>query len=90
MTIIHSPECAVNKEPTDHNGACDCGVLEEEGDDEFVECCFIDYSGGNCMEPAEWEIFFGPEFGIYDSTFSCSNHVGWLLSDADEHRIFHL
>jgi hypothetical protein len=89
MTIIHSSDCAVHNEPTYPNGACDCGALEEGGD-EFVQCCFIDDLSFICEEPAEWEIFFGPDFGLYDSTFACSDHVGWLLSDSDEHRIFRL
>lgn len=41
-------------------------------------CCQID-----CDETAEWEIW--AEGG---DTLACTKHVGELLSDAAEHRIF--
>ncbi len=44
-------------------------------------CCQID-----CEEPAEWEIYAE---GVPD-TVACTEHVGELLTDAQEHRIFRI
>lgn len=45
-------------------------------------CCTI-----GCPKPAEWVIY--PQNGKpYDDTHACTEHVGGMLSDAYEHRIF--
>ena len=44
-------------------------------------CCQID-----CEKDAEWEIYAD---GVAD-TAACTEHVGELLTDASEHRIFRL
>lgn len=44
-------------------------------------CCQID-----CKKDAEWEIYAD---GVPDTT-ACTKHVGELLTDANEHRIFHI
>jgi len=44
-------------------------------------CCQI-----NCKEEAEWEIYAK---GVPD-TASCTKHIGELLTDAVEHRIFRI
>lgn len=42
--------------------------------------------GERCARPAEWEIHYGTD--PYDVTDACSGHLGALLSDAPEHRIY--
>jgi len=42
-------------------------------------CCQID-----CNETAEWEIYAD----AVPDTLACTKHVGELLTDAIEHRIF--
>ena len=54
---------------------------EEQPKNPKYLCCQI-----NCKEKAEWEIFAD---GTPD-TIACTKHVGELLTDADEHRIFRL
>lgn len=50
-------------------------------------CCFIpDEPGDPCDQPAEWVIIFGP--APTDHTEACTDHVGHLLTDADEHRVY--
>ena len=44
------------------------------------QCCQKD-----CKKDAEWEIYAD---GVPD-TMACTEHVGELLTDANEHRIFH-
>jgi len=52
------------------------------------ECCFIgEVSGFQCGNEGEWRIFWTP-FGLEDYTESCTRHVGEMLTDAVEHRIF--
>lgn len=61
-------------------------------------CCFIpesqqsDASAGKvvsgCGKNAEWQIWSG--IGPDDSTDSCTEHVGELLTDAPEHRIYQI
>lgn len=46
------------------------------------KCCVI-----GCDKPAEWEIYDHP-YGIDDNTEACTVHVGELLTDAPEHKIF--
>ncbi len=60
------------------------------------KCCFINSillhktlgSGETvrCEKDAEWKIVHGP--GYEDYTESCPKHVGYLLTDALEHRIY--
>ncbi len=42
-------------------------------------CCQID-----CTKDAEWEIYAD----AVPDTVACTDHVGELLTDANEHRIF--
>jgi len=44
-------------------------------------CCQID-----CDKDAEWEIYAD---GVPDTT-ACTEHVGELLTDAKEHRVYRL
>jgi len=49
--------------------------------DKKEHCCQI-----GCEKEAEWEIYAD---GVPDTT-ACTEHVGELLTDANEHRIFRL
>lgn len=52
-------------------------------------CCYIDEkTGESCHAKAEWELRHG--HGIDDYTHCCTEHVGVLLTDAAEHRIYPL
>lgn len=61
-------------------------------------CCFIPEneqaaakSGQNitgCLSRAEWRIIYGPTSDDY--TESCTTHVGEMLTDAPEHKIYPL
>jgi hypothetical protein len=42
--------------------------------------------GERCTRPAEWEIAYSTDPN--DRTDACTEHVGALLSDAAEHRIY--
>ena len=46
-------------------------------------CCEL-----NCGKQAEWQLFDGP--GYEDYTEACTEHVGDLLGDALEHRIYRI
>jgi len=48
---------------------------------EKEHCCEL-----NCTKDAEWEIYAD---GVPD-TAACTEHVGELLTDAKEHRIFRI
>lgn len=43
-------------------------------------------SGIGCPKTAEWQIWHGTSPD--DNTFSCTEHVGEMLTDAPEHRIY--
>lgn len=45
------------------------------------ECCVVE-----CEKVAEWEIRTGQ--GPDDYTHACTAHVGDLLTDAEEHRVY--
>lgn len=49
------------------------------------KCCFPD-----CMKSAKWKICIHHEskFACIESTFACTEHVGELLTDAFEYRVF--
>ncbi|HUU93205.1 MAG TPA: hypothetical protein VM238_18580 [Phycisphaerae bacterium] len=55
-------------------------------------CCFIpDEEQGKpnpagCQNEAKWEIWGDPGRGEY--TEACTDHVGALLDDSKEHRLF--
>jgi hypothetical protein len=50
-------------------------------------CCYIKKdSGVACSNVAEWAIIHGPT--VDDYTEACTEHVGDLLTDAPEHRIY--
>jgi hypothetical protein len=49
---------------------------------EIPYCCHIP-----CSRAAEWEIWH-TSGDPYDSTHACTEHVGELLTDAPEHRIY--
>ncbi len=42
--------------------------------------------GIGCQKDAEWEIWHGN--GPDDNTVACTEHVGEMLTDAPEHRIY--
>lgn len=42
----------------------------------------------SCQRKAEWEIAYGED--IYNYAHACTKHVGDLLSDLPEHRIYHI
>ena len=51
------------------------------------KCCYIyPNSDKMCQSDALWTICSG--FGIGDYTESCTLHIGLLLGDAYEHRIY--
>ncbi len=52
-------------------------------------CCFIDPKsklGEGCNNYAEWEIVHGERDS--DNTQSCTEHIGYLLTDAPIHYIY--
>lgn len=52
-----------------------------------AHCCFIDPETQRpCECLAEWLIYDGPRHDDY--THACTAHVGALLTDADEHRVY--
>lgn len=51
-------------------------------------CCYINPETGACPKRAEWIIYDGPRSDDY--TEACTEHVGALLSDADEFRVYPL
>lgn len=57
------------------------------------QCCYLldQTTKEQCPKLAEWEIYYAP-YEPYDScsTDSCSEHVGAMLTDAEEHKIFHI
>ena len=61
-----------------------------EGDGESGgDCCYIGpKSGFQCGNDPEWRIVWGD--GPDDYTESCTRHVGEMLTDALEHRIYPL
>ncbi len=71
---------------------------EKRDDSARSHCCYIEQgkaillSDGwsiedvPCVSPAEWEIVHGPT--VDDYTHACTAHVGALLTDAPEHRIY--
>lgn len=55
-----------------------------------TECCYIgEKTGLPCGNAAEWRICWVP-FNVDDYTEACTRHVGELLTDAPEHRIYSL
>lgn len=54
------------------------------------DCCYIgEHVGLQCGNEAIWRICNHP-YGPDDYTDSCTRHVGEMLTDAPEHRIFPL
>lgn len=54
-------------------------------------CCYLEgghSNGARCERSAQWTIVFGETPDDY--TEACSAHVGELLTDAPEHRIYPL
>ncbi len=54
-------------------------------------CCYMISDLKRCENPAEWEIWEYDEKGRCgpdNFTDACTEHVGDLLSDQPEHRIF--
>lgn len=55
-------------------------------------CCFIpnqnDIENSRCPNRAEWRIEHGESPDDY--TESCTGHVGEMLTDAPEHRVYRL
>jgi hypothetical protein len=55
-----------------------------------IICCFIpnqdDPQNSRCPNNAEWRIVYGETPDDY--TESCTEHVGKMLTDAKEHRIY--
>jgi hypothetical protein len=49
-------------------------------------CCYITPTGVMCGNPAEWEVYHGQHEADY--THACTEHVGALLTDAPEHRVY--
>lgn len=52
------------------------------------KCCYISQDGDDCSKPAEWLIVYGQAPDNY--TESCTHHVGHLLTDAEEHRVYQI
>lgn len=52
-------------------------------------CCYIDQGTGvHCQKLSEWIVYDGPRHDDY--TVACTVHLGYLLSDADEFRVYPL
>lgn len=47
-------------------------------------CCFA-----NCPTIASWKITHQP-YGLEDYTHACTSHVGEVLTDATEHKIYRI
>ena len=64
-------------------------TTETEKSDQMNECCYIGpSSGAQCGNSGEWRIVWGN--GPDDWTVACTRHVGEMLTEAVEHRIYHL
>ena len=50
------------------------------------DCCFMFRDGLLCEAGASWQIWHGPS--PEDYTEACTDHVGELLTDAPEHRVY--
>ncbi len=53
------------------------------------KCCYIGALPGGCDRDAEWEVLSQkPGLAPYDcTTDACTEHVGFLLDDAEQHVI---
>lgn len=54
-------------------------------------CCYLGSPKGSyreCQQLAEWIIVHGPSPD--DVTEACTKHVGRLLTDAKEHRVYQI
>lgn len=50
-------------------------------------CCFINQRNGQpCGSAAAWQVWHGPSPDDYTET--CTTHIGEILTDAPEHRIY--
>lgn len=50
------------------------------------ECLHVRDGGGKCDRDADFEVWFGND--VDDYTYSCKEHLGDMLTDEDEHRIW--
>jgi hypothetical protein len=55
-----------------------------------LHCCWIGRNGEECEDAASWELWDGiqPYFDHY--VHACTEHVGALLTDSPEHRVYRL
>lgn len=55
-----------------------------------LRCCYADPvdSAVRCPRLADWELHYG--VGFEDHTHACSGHLGFMLTDAEEHRVYRL
>jgi hypothetical protein len=53
-------------------------------------CCYADpvEPAVACAASADWEVHHG--LGPEDCTHACSEHLGFMLTDAEEHRVYRL
>ena len=54
------------------------------------KCCYLEggrADGARCPKDAEWTIYYDST-DPHVATDACTDHVGALLSDSPEHRIF--
>jgi hypothetical protein len=73
----------LNGDPRDNSLAnLSVTTREIERPEEKPYCCHIPCSGA-----AQWEIWH-VSGDPYDSTHACTEHVGELLTDAPEHRVY--
>lgn len=62
-----------------------CFISDEEAEGKLPEELLVTHG---CSADAEWRIVHGD--GPDDYTESCTEHVGFMLTDAPEHRIYPL
>lgn len=63
--------------------------MNNKANNQISHCCYVgSKSGASCGNQAEWRIVSGN--GPDDYTESCTRHVGEMLTDAPEHRVYSL
>jgi hypothetical protein len=89
MTDNNQPSEASAPGGTAATGASDAGC-DGTGSRPMAHCCYIDRDRAACPVGAEWEIWDGvqPYFDHY--LHACTEHVGALLTDLPEHRVYRI
>ena len=55
-----------------------------------LHCCWIGRNGEECEDAASWELWDGIEPYFDHYVHACTEHVGALLTDRPEHRVYRI